>query len=98
MLVHYCSAANPPCQVTPTDHPQGGTRMKPTLNFPRLQRLMEANVPGIHPFLEGGEGETFVADAPFFKKKIMIKKWKKSWDGVRGVAEIVEAELKTKSS
>jgi diphthamide synthase (EF-2-diphthine--ammonia ligase) len=24
------------------------------------------------PFLEGGEGETSVADAPFFKKRCMI--------------------------
>ncbi len=61
-----------------------------------LQKLLDADVPGIHPFLEGGEGETFVADAPFFKKRIIIKKWKKSWDGVRGVAEIEEAELVTK--
>ena len=51
----------------------------------------------IHPLLEGGEGETFVADAPFFKKKIQINKWKKDWDGVRGVAHIEEAELVEKS-
>ncbi len=42
----------------------------------------------VHKFLEGGEGETFVANAPFFKKAIEIKKWKKTWDGVRGNAEI----------
>jgi predicted ATP pyrophosphatase (TIGR00289 family) len=28
--------------------------------------------PYIHPFLEGGEGETAVLDAPFFKKKVII--------------------------
>jgi predicted ATP pyrophosphatase (TIGR00289 family) len=28
--------------------------------------------PYIHPFLEGGEGETAVLDAPFFKKRISI--------------------------
>lgn len=50
----------------------------------------------IHPLLEGGEGETFVADAPFFKKKIEVLKWKKDWDGVRGVAHIEEAELTEK--
>ena len=27
----------------------------------------------IHPFLEGGEGETAVLDAPFFKQRILIK-------------------------
>ncbi len=43
---------------------------------------------GIHKMLEGGEGETFVSNAPFFKNRIKIKGWKKTWDGVRGVAEI----------
>jgi predicted ATP pyrophosphatase (TIGR00289 family) len=28
---------------------------------------------GIHPFLEGGEGETAVLDAPFFKSRISIR-------------------------
>lgn len=53
-----------------------------------LRKLVDAKKPGIHPFLEGGEGETFVANAPFFNKRIEIKKWKKKWDGVRGTAEI----------
>lgn len=48
---------------------------------------------GIHPFLEGGEGETYVCDAPFFKKRIVIEKVRKTWDGVRGVGEIERAEL-----
>jgi ABC transporter with metal-binding/Fe-S-binding domain ATP-binding protein len=47
----------------------------------------------IHPLLEGGEGETFVADAPFFEHRIQINKWKKEWDGVRGVAHIEDAIL-----
>jgi uncharacterized protein (TIGR00290 family) len=46
----------------------------------------------IHPFLEGGEGETFVSDAPFFSRKINIRQWEISWDGVRGVARIEEAD------
>jgi predicted ATP pyrophosphatase (TIGR00289 family) len=53
-----------------------------------FKKIADANKPGIHPFLEGGEGETFVANAPFFKHGIKIKGWKKTWDGVRGVAEI----------
>ncbi|MFH1784933.1 MAG: diphthine--ammonia ligase [Candidatus Micrarchaeota archaeon] len=61
-----------------------------------LRKLTEAKVKNVHPFLEGGEGETFVTDASFFKKRIKIKKWNKKWDGVRGVAEIVEAELENK--
>jgi diphthamide synthase (EF-2-diphthine--ammonia ligase) len=61
-----------------------------------LRKLIDAKKPDVHLFLEGGEGETFVADAPFFKKRIVIKKWKKTWDGVRGVAEIEEAVLEPK--
>ncbi|MFH1394292.1 MAG: diphthine--ammonia ligase [Candidatus Micrarchaeota archaeon] len=55
----------------------------------QLKELAKNPPKNIHPFLEGGEGETFVANAPFFKSRIKIKEWKKSWDGVRGVAEIV---------
>lgn len=58
-----------------------------------LAKLIRAKKPDVHLFLEGGEGETFVCDAPFFKKRIEIIKWKKTWDGVRGVAEIIEANL-----
>ncbi len=54
-----------------------------------LRELSENPPRDIHPFLEGGEGETFVTDAPFFRKPIKVKEWKKSWDGVRGVADIV---------
>jgi ABC transporter with metal-binding/Fe-S-binding domain ATP-binding protein len=53
-----------------------------------LKKLIDSKKPNVHLFLEGGEGETFVANAPFFKKRIEIKGWKKNWDGVRGVAGI----------
>jgi len=53
-----------------------------------FSELTKKKLKGIHPMLEGGEGETFVADAPFFKHPIKIKEWKITWDGVRGVAEI----------
>jgi len=52
--------------------------------------------PAIHPFLEGGEGETFVCDAPFFAKRIEIGEWKKKWKGQSGQAEIVKARLADK--
>jgi ABC transporter with metal-binding/Fe-S-binding domain ATP-binding protein len=52
----------------------------------------------VHPFFEGGEAETFVADAPLFKKKILITEWDISWDGVRGVAEIKKAKLVPKQA
>ena len=61
-----------------------------------FSELAKRKLPGIHPMLEGGEGETFVADAPFFRKRIVISEWKKTWDGVRGVAEITKARLETK--
>ncbi|MBD3210072.1 diphthine--ammonia ligase [Candidatus Micrarchaeota archaeon] len=56
-----------------------------------LKKLLDSSKPAIHLFLEGGEGETFVANAPFFKKRIEIKKWKKQWDGIRGTAEVVSS-------
>ena len=65
-----------------------GKRLEPA----DVGRLL-AMKPAIHPFLEGGEGETFVADAPFFKKRIEILEWKKSWSGMSGKAEIVKARL-----
>lgn len=52
--------------------------------------------PAVHPFLEGGEGETFVADAPFFRKRIKILEWKKRWEGQSGKATIKKAELEKK--
>lgn len=53
----------------------------------RFSELIKKLPKDINPFLEGGEGETFVADGLFFKKRIKIKKWKIDWDGVRGSAE-----------
>jgi diphthine-ammonia ligase len=44
-------------------------------------------------FFEGGEAETFVCDAPFFSRKIAVKKGKIHWDGVRGTYEIESAIL-----
>lgn len=44
--------------------------------------------PSVSPHLEGGEGETFVAGAPFFRHALKIKGMEKEWDGARGVAKI----------
>ncbi|MEM4554750.1 MAG: diphthine--ammonia ligase [Candidatus Anstonellaceae archaeon] len=46
----------------------------------------------ISPHLEGGEGETFVVNAPFFSRPIMIKKVEKKFDGSFGVAKILSAK------
>jgi diphthine-ammonia ligase len=45
--------------------------------------------PEVSPHLEGGEGETFVTNAPFFRRRLKVGKWKKSFDGSAGVAQIV---------
>ena len=50
----------------------------------RLKRMKAA----ISPHLEGGEGETFVSNAPFFRQALKIKEMEKEWDGTRGVAKI----------
>jgi predicted ATP pyrophosphatase (TIGR00289 family) len=44
--------------------------------------------PSVSPMLEGGEGETFVAGAPFFSRALKVGGWEKQWDGSRGVAKI----------
>jgi predicted ATP pyrophosphatase (TIGR00289 family) len=43
----------------------------------------------VSPHLEGGEGETFVANAPFFRKRLEVKGWKKRFGGLAGAAEIL---------
>ncbi len=52
----------------------------------------------IHPFLEGGEGETFVADAPFFKERLQIKKWEYLMGKSSSTAKIAEIKRAKKQS
>ncbi len=42
----------------------------------------------IHLAGEGGEYETLVLDAPLYKRKIVVKKVEKHWDGMRGYCRI----------
>ena len=51
---------------------------------------------GLNPSGEGGEYETFVLDGPLFRKKIVIQKYHKTWDGERGHLEIEVAKLGNK--
>ncbi len=44
---------------------------------------------GLNPFFEGGEGETFVTDAPFFKSRIEIARIDSSFEGTRGIAKLI---------
>lgn len=54
----------------------------------RLQRKH-----GLHPSGEGGEYETVVLDAPFFRKRIEVAKAEKVWRGDRGTLFVEEARL-----
>ena len=60
----------------------------------RLEILHEKY--GINMVFEGGEAESFVLDAPLFKKRIKINKSRKEWHGNRGMYIIEDAELEEK--
>jgi ABC transporter with metal-binding/Fe-S-binding domain ATP-binding protein len=51
-----------------------------------------------HIGLEGGEGETFVLDAPFFSKRVEILSSEKHWRGDSGYLEITDAALAPKTN
>jgi len=51
-----------------------------------------------HVGLEGGEGETFVLDAPFFSKRIDILSSERHWKGDSGYLEITDAALVQKAT
>lgn len=51
---------------------------------------------GVDPCGEGGEYESLVLDAPWFRYRIEIRKAERSWDGVSGRYRIVEADLRPK--
>ena len=49
-----------------------------------------------HAGLEGGEGETFVIDAPIFTQRVEIRSVVRHWKGDSGYLEIVDAALAPK--
>lgn len=51
-----------------------------------------------HVGLEGGEGETFVLDAPSFSNRIEIRSSIKHWQGDSGYLEITDADLVPKAT
>jgi diphthine-ammonia ligase len=51
-----------------------------------------------HVGLEGGEGETFVLDAPFFSRRIEIRSSEEHWKGDSGYMEITDAVLVSKAT
>ncbi len=56
-----------------------------------LEKKYRINVSG-----EGGEYETFVLDAPFFRKSLKVKDFDVIWDGIRGNVEIKDIVLHQK--
>ena len=52
---------------------------------------------GLHPCGEGGEFETLVLDAPFFRKAIRVDRAEPSWRGSSGVWRVDAATLVLKS-
>ncbi len=59
-----------------------------------ITELQEANRKhGINMLFEGGEAESFVLDAPLFRKKIEVLKAETGWNGVTGTYAIKEARL-----
>lgn len=58
--------------------------------------LRLADTRGVHPCGEGGEFETLVLDAPFFRKRIVVDQAEASWDGTAGTWRVTEAHLEDK--
>lgn len=52
---------------------------------------------GVHPCGEGGEFETTVLDAPFFRKAIEVLEATPVWRGTSGIWEIRKAQLVAKA-
>ena len=62
-----------------------------------MNRLVELGERfGVDPCGEGGEYESLVLDAPWFRYIIDVKKAERSWDGVSGRYHVLEAELRPK--
>lgn len=68
------------------------------LNSDSIKQLKALNYKYmVHMAGEGGEYETLVLDAPFFKKRIEILKTEIEWVGDTGVLKILEAKLADKN-
>ena len=52
---------------------------------------------GVDPCGEGGEYESLVLDAPWFRYRIEVRRAERSWDGVSGRYRVVEADMRPKS-
>jgi len=52
---------------------------------------------GVDPCGEGGEYESLVLDAPWFRYRIEVKEAERRWDGVSGRYRVAEADLISKN-
>ena len=69
------------------------------LTYETVDRLRELNRKyGVDMCGEGGEYESLVVDAPWFKKQIKINGTEKIWDGVSGRYNIIDACLVSKET
>ncbi len=69
------------------------------LTYETVDRLRELNRKyGVDMCGEGGEYESLVVDAPWFKKQIKINGTEKTWDGVSGRYNIIDACLVSKDT
>lgn len=67
------------------------------LDYGAVERLEKLRFRyGLSPIGEGGEMETFVTDAPFFRYRIRILDSRKMWKGMSGYLSIEEAILQPK--
>ncbi|MBI3413644.1 MAG: diphthine--ammonia ligase [Candidatus Aenigmarchaeota archaeon] len=66
-------------------------------SFPELKAL--SGKFGFDIDFEGGQADTFVCDAPFFKKKVELKSMKKVWDKITssGYVQVSDAVLVEKN-
>ncbi|MBP2201642.1 putative ATP pyrophosphatase (TIGR00289 family) [Methanococcus voltae] len=63
-------------------------------NIEQLLKIMSKYQ--INKAFEGGEAETFVFDAPFFKEKIEVIESEIEWDGISGTYYVKKAKLTPK--
>ena len=69
------------------------------LTSERIQKLKALNQKyGVDMCGEGGEYESLVLDAPWFRQRIKINQVEKTWDGVSGRYHIRDACLELKST
>ncbi len=62
-----------------------------------IMRLQDVNRKyGVNMLFEGGEAESFVLNAPLFKKRIQVVKARTEWNGVSGAYFIEDAKLISK--